>query len=57
VELHNLPLVIRVGCNKRKDADETANVILSYQKREAVTGPLQQAQSDAPLWRALSVVG
>lgn len=51
VELHNLPLVIRVKCKKRKDTDEIGNVIAGYDKRDAVTGRPQQAQTDTPPWR------
>jgi hypothetical protein len=51
VELHNLPLVIRVGCKKRKDTDEIANVIQGFEKRDAVTGRPQQALTNTPPWR------
>ena len=51
VELHNLPLVIRVKCKKRKDTDEITNEINGYEKREAVTGKPQQAQTNTPPWR------
>ncbi|GAB6184540.1 hypothetical protein [Thermopirellula anaerolimosa] len=51
VELHNLPLVIKAGCQKRKDTDEIANVIRGYEKRDAATGRPQQAQSSTPPWR------
>jgi hypothetical protein len=51
VELHNLPLVIRVKCKKRKDTDEISNEIGGYEKREAVTGKPQQAQTNTPPWR------
>ena len=51
VELHNLPLVIRVACKKRKDTDEIANVIKGYEKRESANGKPQQGQSSTPPWR------
>ena len=51
VELHNLPLVIKVRCKKRKDTDEITNEIGGYEKREAVTGKPQQAQTNTPPWR------
>ena len=51
VDLHNLPLAIRVKCKKRKDNDEISNEISGYEKREAVTGKPQQAQSNAAPWR------
>ena len=51
VELHNLPLVIRVKCKRRKDNDEISNEIGGYEKREAATGKPQQAQTSTPPWR------
>lgn len=51
VELHNLPLTIRVKCKKRQDTDEIANEIAGYEKRDAVTGRPQQAQTNTPPWR------
>ena len=51
VELHNLPLVIRVSCKKRKDTGEITNEIRGYEKRDAVTGKPQQAQTNTPPWR------
>lgn len=51
VELHNLPLTIRVKCKRRKDTDEITNEIGGYEKREAVTGKPQQAQTNTPPWR------
>jgi hypothetical protein len=50
-ELHNLPLVIRVACKKRKETDEIINVIKGYEKRDALAGRPQQAQTSAPPWR------
>jgi hypothetical protein len=51
VELHNLPMVIKVRCRKRKDTDEIANEIGGYEKREAASGKPQQAQTSTPPWR------
>jgi hypothetical protein len=51
VELHNLPLVIKVRCKKRKDTDEIGNEIGGYEKRDAVTGRPQQAQTSTPPWK------
>jgi len=50
-ELHNLPLVIRVRCKKRKDTDEIVNEIKGFQQRDAATGRPQQAQTNTPPWR------
>lgn len=41
VELHNLPVVIRVKCKKRKDTGEISNEIGGYEKREAITSKPQ----------------
>ncbi len=51
VELHNLPLVIKVACKTRKDTDEIVNVIKGYEKRDALNGRPQQAQTNTPPWR------
>lgn len=51
VELHNLPLVIKVKCKRRKDTDEIANEIKGYEKREAGGGRSQQAPTNTPPWR------
>jgi hypothetical protein len=51
VELHNLPLVVKVACKKRKDTDEIGNVVKGFEKRDAATGRPQQAQSSTPPWR------
>ncbi|GIW56168.1 MAG: hypothetical protein KatS3mg082_2572 [Nitrospiraceae bacterium] len=49
VELHNLPLVIRVGCKKRPDTGDTVNEIKGYSKKESPT-PTAPAPA-APPWR------
>jgi hypothetical protein len=51
VELHNLPLVIKVRCKKRKDTEEIVNEISGYEKREAASGKPQQAPTNTPPWR------
>jgi len=51
VELHNLPLVVRVKCKRRADTDEIVNEISGYEKRDAATGRPQQAQTSTPPWR------
>jgi hypothetical protein len=51
VDLHNLPLVIKVRCKKRKDVDEISNEIKGFEKREAVTAKPQQATTTTPPWR------
>lgn len=51
VELHNLPLVIKVKCKKRKDSDEIVNEIRGFEKRDAGSGRPQQAPTNTPPWR------
>lgn len=48
VELHNLPLVIRVACKQRADTGELVNEIKGYEPR-VYTPP--QIQSSSPPWR------
>lgn len=50
-ELHNLPLIVIVGCRKRPDTDELANEIRGYAPREAAQGQPQQARNTTPPWR------
>ncbi|GAB6184579.1 DUF669 domain-containing protein [Thermopirellula anaerolimosa] len=50
-ELHGVPLTVRVTCKRRRDTDEVVNVIKGYEKRDAVTGRPQQAQTSTPPWR------
>ena len=51
VELHDLPLVIRVGLKKRDDTGELANVIKGYSKRETGRLTTTAADSDVPAWQ------
>jgi hypothetical protein len=51
VELHNLPIVIRVRCTRRRDTDELTNEVRGYEKKDAVTGRPQQATTNTPPWR------
>ena len=39
VELHNLPLVIKVVCKNREDTGEITNEIKSYESKQALTPP------------------
>ena len=51
VELHNLPLVIHVGCQKRKDTDEITNVIKGYSKKETASAVPVAATNSTPPWK------
>jgi hypothetical protein len=49
VELHNLPMIIRVACKKREDTGEFGNEIKGYAKKES---PAANAQANSPPpWR------
>lgn len=43
LELHNLPLVIKVGHAKRKDTGELTNVIKGYEQKGAAAAPATAA--------------
>jgi hypothetical protein len=51
VELHNLPLVVKVKCKKQADTGEIVNEVKGYEKKEAGAGQPQQAQTSTPPWR------
>ena len=56
IELHNLPLVISVGCKNRDDNGEPTNIIKGYAKRESsgVPGPSRPAATangSVPPWK------
>jgi hypothetical protein len=52
-ELHNLPLMVKVGLKRREDTDEMTNEIKGYSKKSS-PGQASQAQSDTPPWRRSS---
>ena len=54
VELHDLPLVIKVKCKRRKDTDEIQNELSGYERKESASGKPIQAASDTPPWRRQS---
>ncbi len=52
VELHNLPLVIKVGCKKRQDTGEITNVIKGYERKGApARPPAAGAAGSQPPWK------
>ncbi|AQT67923.1 hypothetical protein STSP2_01075 [Anaerohalosphaera lusitana] len=56
VELHNLPLCIKVTCKKRGDTGEITNEIKGYEKKEAAFAaapsvPAPQATNNTPPWQ------
>jgi hypothetical protein len=50
VELHDLPLVIHVGCKKRPDTGEIANEVKGYSKLDAMP-PMAPAANSTPPWK------
>ena len=54
VELHDLPLVIKVKCKKRADTGELTNELSGYEQKEAANGKPIQAAQDTPPWRRQS---
>ncbi len=48
-DLHNVPILLRVKCVKRKDNDEMANQITGYAPKPKAGEP-EGASSDAPPW-------
>lgn len=51
VELHNIPLQIKVSCKKRQDTGEISNEIKGFDAKSAAAGVPQQASSSTPPWR------
>lgn len=54
VELHNLPLVIKVSSKQRDDNGELTNVIKGYEKKNTVAAPALQASNgpgSTPPWK------
>ena len=51
VDLHDLPLVIKVKCKKRADTGELTNELAGYDRKESASGQPIQATTDAPPWR------
>lgn len=52
-ELHNLPLVIKVGVKNRDDNGEQTNVIKGYEKKDAAAAraPAVAGNNSTPPWR------
>jgi len=51
VELHNLPLMIKVGVKNRDDNGEPTNVIRGYEKRDTTTRPSAIGGNGKPPWQ------
>ncbi len=50
VELHNLPLVIRVRCKTRHDTGEIVNEIAGYTKKESAVAAQTAMSVSTPPW-------
>jgi len=51
MELHNLPMRVRVGLEKRQDTGELQNRIKKYEPKGAGVQQPVSAQTDTPPWR------
>jgi len=52
VELHNLPLVIKVGCKKRDDTGDITNEIKGYEGRQQTAPAMAPAAAGStPPWK------
>lgn len=51
VDLHNLPLVVKVGLEKRKDNGEMANRIKGYVAKGATSPTKPAADTKTPPWK------
>jgi hypothetical protein len=50
-EVHNIPLDVRIGLEKRSDTGEMANVVQAYAKRgDAASKGTDAAKGSKPLW-------
>ncbi len=50
IELHNLPLTIKVGCKKRDDTGEITNEIKGYEAKQQAASPAVTTGS-VPPWK------
>jgi hypothetical protein len=51
LELHDLPLVISVGCKKRDDTNEVVNEIRGYESKLQPALTTSAANGDTPPWK------
>jgi hypothetical protein len=48
VELHNVPVLVKVACKKRDDTGELTNVVKGYARKGAATGAPRPASPAGP---------
>jgi len=51
LDLHNLPVVIKVGCKKREDTGEVTNEIKGYEARQRAAAAPAAAEGSTPPWK------
>jgi len=51
LELHNLPLTIKVGCKKRGDTGEMTNEVKGYEARQQVAPASSASNGSTPPWK------
>jgi hypothetical protein len=54
IELHNLPLCIKVVCKNREDTGEMTNEIKGYEKKEAALSAAAAANTNAPAAQSIN---
>jgi len=50
VDLHNLPMLVKVACKKRDDTGEITNVVKGYKKKGS-SSPAPAAAGGTPPWK------
>ena len=51
VELHNLPLQIKVKLKKRNDSEEMQNEVVGFEKKPDAVSPAAKANNPVPPWK------
>ena len=51
IELHNLPVVVKVACKKRDDTGEITNAVKGYKKKGAAATSVPTATGGTPPWK------
>ena len=51
VELHNLPVIVKVACKKRGDTGEITNVVKGYKKKGAAATSVSTVTEGTPPWK------
>jgi len=51
IELHNLPVLVKVACKKRDDTGEITNVVKGYKKKGMAATTVSTATGGTPPWK------